>query len=134
MTVYCNTDASYERGMAALAYDSQTLGHHVVLVPARCSTEAEMMALRLAMVAATMAKIEQVTFRVDSTTLVRPARINAERLVPLRDNLVAFMDKHKRWKIKHVPRRKNVPANVLARKALRAYQPKPKEAAKLSTA
>lgn len=70
MKVYVNSDASYELGVAALAYDSEMLGREIVIVKAKCSTEAEFLALRMAMRAASAAHLDQVTFRVDSTTLV----------------------------------------------------------------
>lgn len=127
MTVYVNTDASYELGTAALAYDSETLGSYVVIAKAKCSTEAELMALRMAMRDAAVAGLHEVTFRVDSTTLVRPDKIQKHRLLSLSKEIMDFTDKHEYWRVTHVPRRRNIQANILARRALRAHQPKPFE-------
>jgi ribonuclease HI len=127
MTTYVNSDASYELGVAALAYDSETLGREVVIVNAKCSTEAEFLALRMAMRAAAAAHLHQVTFRVDSTTLVRPAKVTKHRLLRLCQEIIDFTTNNEEWTVVHVPRRRNVQANVLARRALRAHQPKPYE-------
>lgn len=111
--------------MAALAYDSDAIGQHVVIAKAKCSTEAELMALCMAMRAADAASLEQVTFRTDSTTLVRPDKIRRHRLLSLTRAIIDFKAQHEDWRVVHVPRRKNIQANILARRALRAHQPKP---------
>ena len=127
MNGYVNTDASYELGVAALAYESRVLGRDVVVVKAQCSTEAELMALRMAMAAASNAGLDRLTFRVDSSAAARPEKIQKPRLLPITQEIMFYMQIHERWRLVKVPRRSNVQANCLARKALRAVQPKPHE-------
>lgn len=120
-----NSDASYEDGLAALAYESKVLGSATLIVRAWCSTEAELMALRMAMAAASARDLVHIVFRADSKSVVESHRIQVERLLPLCCDIADYLSRHEYWRVTFVPRRENVAANILARRALRQVLPKP---------
>ncbi|MGA9315839.1 MAG: ribonuclease H family protein [Solirubrobacteraceae bacterium] len=118
--IYFNTDASYRDGWAGIAYDTNGLGRHRQLVPCASSSEAELLAVLLAMEVADTARLRSVVFRTDCEGTARPDRGRSRPLQPLRERVSRLLGERPGWKLELVPRRENVLANGFARGALKA--------------
>jgi len=125
--IYVNSDASYRAGWAGIAYESAALGCASRLVPCASSTEGELLALLLAMDAATRARLTGVTFRTDCKASAQPHRGESEALRPLRDRVAGCLAEHHvhGWQLRKVSRSRNALANGLARRALRELAERP---------
>lgn len=116
-----NSDASYTDGWAGIAYESAALGSRRQLVACRSSTEAELLALLLAMDAADKARLASVVFRTDCKATAHPHwRASSTRLRPLKERVTRHLASHPAWRLKKVHRSANSIANGLARQALKA--------------
>lgn len=67
---YVNTDASWRDGTAGLAYESGALGNRTALVACANSTEAEYLAMLMAMLDAERCLSGPIAFRSDCTAVV----------------------------------------------------------------
>lgn len=114
--IYINTDASWKDGVAGLAYVSGSLGNRTYLMACRGPTEAEYLALLMAMGDAELAELPgPVDFRLDSTTVVHLAVGSTDELVRLRHRVKALLSRHREWRLIHVERRRNWVADRMAR-------------------
>lgn len=119
--IYVNSDASYQDGWAGIAYASAALGNGRQLAACRSSTEAELLALLLAMDAAERARLTSVVFRTDCKATAHPhSRASDGRLRPLKERVARHLASHPDWQLRKVHRSANAIANGLAREALRA--------------
>jgi ribonuclease HI len=120
-TVDVNSDASYQDGYAGIAYESDALGNRRQLATCRSSTEAELLALLLAMDAAEQARLASVVFRTDCKATAHPDwRAGDGRLRSLKARVAHHLANHPDWRLQKVHRSANLIANGLARTALKA--------------
>jgi ribonuclease HI len=118
--IYVNSDASYKDGCAGIAYESAELGNRCQLATCRNSTEAELLALLLAMDAAEKAQLTSVVFRTDCKATAHPHwRAGPGRLRQLKQRVARHLAIHADWRLEKVHRSANVVADGLARNALR---------------
>ncbi|MGH2880609.1 MAG: ribonuclease H family protein [Solirubrobacteraceae bacterium] len=116
---YINTDASWKRGIAGLAYVSGSLGNRTYLVECGGATEAEYLALLMAMQDAEGAELPgPIDFRLDCTAVVHLAVGSTPALVGLRRRVQAMLSRHREWRLIYVERRRNFVADRMARRTL----------------
>jgi len=120
---YVNTDASWRNGVAGLAYVSGSLGNRTALVACSGSSEAEYLALLMAMEDADRCQLPgPIDFRVDSTVVAHLAVGTSPDLVELRKRVKSLLARHREWRLEFVERKRNWVADGLARKKLRQWQ------------
>lgn len=116
---YVNTDASWRNGTAGLAYESGTLGNRTALVACANSTEAEYLAMLMAMLDAERCLSGPIAFRSDCTAVVNLKGGKAPRISELREQVEALLKRYPRWTLVLVERKRNKPANGLAGRPFR---------------
>jgi hypothetical protein len=117
--LYINTDASWKGGVAGLAYVSDSLGNRTYLIACAGPTEAEYLALLMAMEDAELAELPgPVDFRLDTTAVVHLAVGTTDELVKLRHRVKGVLSRHREWRLIHVERRRNWVADRMARRTL----------------
>jgi hypothetical protein len=120
---YVNSDASWRDGVAGLAYVSGSLGNRTALVACSGSSEAEYLALLMAMEDAECCDLPGlIDFRVDSTAVAHLAVGTSHDLVELRKRVNGLLARHWEWRLAFVERKRNWVADGLARKELRQWQ------------
>jgi hypothetical protein len=120
---YVNCDASWRDGVAGLAYVSGALGNRTALVACSGSTEAEYLALLMAMGDAHACQLTGlIDFRVDSTAVAHLAVGASSDLVELRRQVKGLLAVHREWRLAFVERKRNWVADGMARRALRQCQ------------
>lgn len=113
---YVNTDASWRRGAAGLAYDSGALGQRIELVRCGDNHEAEYLALLMAMSDAENALTGHIAFRTDSVTVVnlRPGRDG--QYIGLHKQVARLLARHPEWTVVLVEGYRNRVADSLSRR------------------
>jgi Reverse transcriptase-like len=120
---YVNTDASWRDGVAGLAYVSGSLGNRTALVACSGSSEAEYLALLMAMEDAARSQLPGlIDFRVDSTAVAHLAVGMSVHLVELRKRVKGLLARHREWRLAFVERKQNWVADGLARRTLKQWQ------------
>jgi hypothetical protein len=120
---YVNSDASWRDGVAGLAYVSGSLGNRTALVACPGSSEAEYLALLMAMEDADRCQLPGlIDFRVDSTAVAHLAVGTSADLVELRNRVKEFLARHREWRLAFVERKRNWVADGLARKKWRQWR------------
>jgi len=120
---YINSDASWRDGVAGLAYVSGSLGNRSALVACAGSTEAEYLALLMAMEDADRANLPgPIDFRVDSTAVAHLAAGTSGELKKLRGRVKGLLAHHREWRLAFVERKRNWVADGLARRMLRGWR------------
>lgn len=116
---YVNSDASWRAGVAGVAYVSGSLGNGTALVACEGSSEAEYIALLMAMEDADRCQFPGlIDFRVDSTAVAHLAVGTSADLSKLRHRVKSLLADHREWRITFVERKRNWVADGLARKTL----------------
>ena len=109
--------------MAGVAYVSGSLGNRTALVVCVGSSEAEYIALLMAMEDADLCGLPGlIDFRVDSTAVAHLAVGTTADLSKLRHRVKNLLADHREWRITFVERKRNWVADGLARKALGQWQ------------
>jgi hypothetical protein len=120
--IYVNTDASWKGGVAGLAYVSASLGNRTFLIVCKGPIEGEYLALLMAMQDAERAELPgPIDFRMDSTAVVHLAVGTTPELVELRHRVMAMLSRHREWRLAYVERGRNLTADWMARRTLRAW-------------
>lgn len=120
--IYINTDASWKGGVAGLAYVSGSLGNRTALIACNGPTEAEYLALLMAMEDAELADLPgPIDFRVDSTAVVHLATGKSGELVRLRHRVKALLSRHREWRLAYVERGRNFITDRMARRELNGW-------------
>jgi hypothetical protein len=120
---YVNSDASWREGVAGLAYVSGSLGNRTALVACSGSSEAEYLALLMAMEDADLAQLPGlIDFRVDSTAVAHLAGGTSADLIELRARVKRLLAEHREWRLAFFERKRNWVADGMARRALRRWQ------------
>jgi hypothetical protein len=120
---YVNSDASWQDGVAGLAYVSGSLGNRTALVACPGSSEAEYLALLMAMEDADRCDLPGlIDFRVDSTVVNHLAVGTSPDLVELRARVKALLADHRGWRLAFVERKRNWVADGMARRTLKRWQ------------
>jgi ribonuclease HI len=109
-----NTDASWQDGKAGVAYESGRLGNRTAFVTSANSTEAEYMALVMAMLDAERCLSGPIAFRSDCTAAVNLKGGATPQIVALREQVEALLKHHSNWSVTLVDRSRNRPAHGLA--------------------
>lgn len=112
---YISVDASYDCGLAGVAYVGLA-GEKAFSLLATSCTHAELIALVVAMIAAEAESIENVTFRTDCEPI---ALGKCPRRWLEVGEIAAFLRKHPSWRVAHVRRDRNQQADAMARRARR---------------
>lgn len=120
---YVNSDASWRDGVAGLAYVSGSLGNRTALVACAGSSEAEYLALLMAMEDADRAQLPgPIDFRVDSTAVAHLAIGTSTDLKELCRQVKGLLAQHREWRLAFVERKRNWVADGLARRTLRRWR------------
>jgi ribonuclease HI len=119
---YVNTDASWRDGMAGLAYESGTLGNRTALVACANSTEAEYLALLMAMLDAERCLSGPIAFRCDCTAVVNLKGGQAPKTTELRERVRTLLKRYPGWNLVLIERKRNRSANRLANRPFRQAQ------------
>jgi hypothetical protein len=120
---YVNTDASWQDGKAGVAYESGRLGNRTAVVASANSTEAEYMALLMAMLDAERCLSGPIAFRSDCTAIVNLKGGTTPQIVALREQVETLLKRHPNWNVALVDRSRNLPAHSLASRPFRRYKP-----------
>jgi hypothetical protein len=121
--LYINTDASWQGGIAGLAYVSGSLGNRATLVACSGSTEGEYLALLMAMEDADLSELPgAIDFRVDSTAVAHLAVGETRQLRALHHRVKTMLSRHREWRLVLVERQRNRDANKMARRTLKQWQ------------
>ncbi|MFZ2112697.1 MAG: reverse transcriptase-like protein [Solirubrobacteraceae bacterium] len=117
---YVNTDAAYQDKQAGVAYASAALGDRTAVVAPSGSTEAEYLAMLMAMHDADrcLAFWPAIVFRTDSMSVATFMLAKKQKLRPLRAEIAHMLRIHPQWSLVLVKRTWNEQANQLAREAL----------------
>jgi Reverse transcriptase-like len=117
---YVSTDAAYQDKRAAVAYVSAALGHRTAVVASAGSTEAEYLAMLMAMYDADscLAFWPAIVFRTDCMSVATFMLVKKQKLRPLRAEIAHMLRIHPQWSVVLVKRTWNEQANQLAREAL----------------
>lgn len=113
---YVNTDASWDKGRAGLAYDSWALGQRIELVTCEDSTKAEHMALLMAMEDAERALAGAIAFRVDSTAVANLVLGKRRHLKEVQDRIKLLFKRHPDWSLVLIEGHRNRVAHSLSRR------------------
>ncbi len=116
--VKVNVDASYDDGVAGIAFESSLLGCWSEVVDARSATHAEFLALLAAMNRAREQEIARVDFRTDCPACAEPWKGGSRFLAEVRALVRAGLGEHPQWRVVLVLRTSNVLPHKLARRAL----------------
>ncbi|MGA9314517.1 MAG: reverse transcriptase-like protein [Solirubrobacteraceae bacterium] len=109
--------------MAGLAYVSGSLGNRTSLVACSGSSEAEYLALLMAMEDADRAQLPGlIDFRVDSTAVAHLAVGTSADLPELRQRVKGLLAEHREWRLAFFERKRNWVADGMARRTLRQWQ------------
>lgn len=113
---YVNTDASWRKGVAGIAYDSGALGQRIELVRCGDNHEAEYLALLMAMGDAENALSGRIAFRTDSATVVnlRPGRDS--QYAGLHKLVARLLARNPEWTLALVEGYRNRVADSLSRR------------------
>jgi reverse transcriptase-like protein len=113
---YVNTDASWQGGLAGLAYDSWALGQRVEFVRCVDSAVADHMALLMAMEDADRALPGSIVFRVDSTAVVLMSLGKKPHLEGVRARIETLLERHRDWSLVLIEGYRNRVAHSLSRR------------------
>lgn len=113
---YVNTDASWHKGQAGLAYDSWALGQRIELVRCEDNTKAEHMALLMAMEDAERALTGAIAFRVDSTAVANWVLGKRRHLKEVQDRIKVLLKRHPDWSVVLIEGYRNRVAHSLSRR------------------
>ncbi|MGE5700784.1 MAG: ribonuclease H family protein [Arthrospira platensis] len=116
---YVNTDASWRDGKAGVAYESGRLGNRTAFVACAGSTEAEYMALLMAMLDAERCLSGPIAFRSDCEAVVNLKGDTTPQIVALREQVRLVLKRHPNWSVTLVNRSRNMPAHGLATRPFR---------------
>jgi hypothetical protein len=116
---YVNTDASWQDGNAGVAYESGRLGNRTAFVASANSTEAEYMALLMAMLDAERCLSGPIAVRSDCTAVVNLKGGTTPLIVALREQVETLLKRHPNWSVTLVDRSRNLPAHGLASQPFR---------------
>jgi ribonuclease HI len=120
---YVNSDASWQGGVAGLAYVSGSLGNRTALVACSGSSEAEYLALLMAMEDADRAQLPGlIDFRVDSAAVAHLARGTSADLTELRTRVKRLLAEHREWRLAFFERKRNWVADGMARRVRRRWE------------
>ncbi|HTC60153.1 MAG TPA: hypothetical protein VK691_08540 [Solirubrobacteraceae bacterium] len=120
---YVNSDASWQAGVAGLAYVSGSLGNRAALVECSGSIEAEHLALLMAMEDADRAQLPgSIDFRVGSAAVADLAVGTSPDMVELCGRVKRLLATHREWRLAFVERKRNWIADGMARRTLRHWQ------------
>ena len=121
--IYVNTAASCENGVAAISYVSPSLGNRVAIIACPGSTEAEYLALLMAMQDAERCELPgKIEFRTDSLAVADLNAGSARMLIVLRERVVELQDRHPDWLLVLIERRQNRIAEAPAGRTLARWQ------------
>jgi ribonuclease HI len=112
---YINTDASWQGGLAGLAYVG-ALGMRVELVKCDDNHEAEYLALLMAMGDADRCLLGRIAFRTDSQTVVNFQIGTAGQFEDLRKGVKLMLSRHPEWMLVLVEGMRNRTADELSRR------------------
>lgn len=111
---YINTDASWQGGMAGLAYVG-VLGTRVEMVACRDNHEAEYLALLMAMEDADRCLVGQLAFRTDSQTVVNLQTGTSGQFRDLCARVKSLLARHPGWTLVLIEGQRNKTADKLSR-------------------
>jgi hypothetical protein len=121
--IYVNTAASWNSGVAGLAYVSDQLGNRSYLIACAAPIEAEYHALLMAMEDADRSELPGVIhFRHTSAKTVRRPVVQTQELSMLRHRVMATLSRNPAWQLIEVEFRSNRAAGAMARRRLREWQ------------
>jgi hypothetical protein len=113
---YVNTDASWRKGVAGIAYDSGALGQRIELVRCSDNHEAEYLALLMAMSDAENALSGRIAFRTDSATVVNLRHGRGGQYVGLHKLVARLLACNPEWTLVLVEGYRNRVADSLSRR------------------
>jgi ribonuclease HI len=113
---YINTDASWRKGIAGVAYDSGALGQRIELVRCKDNHEAEYLALLMAMNDAENALSGDIAFRTDSATVVNLRPGQDGQYIGLHRQVARLLARHPDWTLVLVEGYRNRVADSLSRR------------------
>jgi ribonuclease HI len=115
---YINTDASYQGGMAGLAYVG-VLGTRVEQVSCQDNHEAEYLALLMAMEDADRCLAGRLAFRTDSQTVVNLQTGTSRQFEEHCTRIKLLLARHPGWSLMLVEGQRNRTADMLSRRPFR---------------
>jgi ribonuclease HI len=112
---YVNTDASWQDGLAGLAYVG-ALGMRIELVACADNHEGEYLALLMAMEDAERCLAGRIAFRMDSQTVVNLQSGTSGQFEHLRNRVKLLLARHPEWTLALVESMRNRAADELSRR------------------